>query len=560
MSGQGNASTRIVQVFVLAVVVVVAPAATQTMLDLLSRITQDLPALSRAINTSPYFNLFPKNSALLARSGSSKEPLEEICFGELGCLETTADFFHPWYRPVNLQPESREAIGVVYRFYSSEDLKGVSVPALQLQNILNSSFRPNRKTKIILHGYLTGKDAPWMMNIARAFLHVADFNVVMMDWTAGSLGMYEQSVANARVAGLEVAHLIHWLQDHTGHKPQDVHLICYSLGAHVCGYAGERVSGLGRITGLDPAQPQFQHMPARVRLDPSDALFVDVIHTDTIPFTLFGGYGLREPLGHVDFYPNDGLYQPGCQSPVTRWMSNNDVSKFSKAVEDALGCSHMRSAALFTDSIISQCSYMAFACDSYQKYQAGECFSCGENGTRCARMGIQADTWLGTQPVGQMFISTGSANKLCLYHYRLRLELEKAGARSRAGSMKLSFFTTAGLSWTFTLSIESTDKIDPDQGYTFLLEHDEELGASVFAKLTWTARRSIACPACDASLPVSSLSLLNIEKSAQRNLGDHSSSGPEEVVLCPGGRRGVLLLGSGDTTNLEQSPGCYYSA
>jgi hypothetical protein len=49
----------------------------------------------------------------------------------------------------------------------------------------------------------------------------------------------------------------------------------------ILGHIGERVKGLGRITGLDPAEPFFQHMPASVRLDPSDASFVDVIHTDT---------------------------------------------------------------------------------------------------------------------------------------------------------------------------------------------------------------------------------------------------------------------------------------
>lgn len=31
--------------------------------------------------------------------------------------------------------------------------------------------------------------------------------------------------------------------------------------------------------GLDPAGPLFQYTPATVRLDPSDAKFVDIIHT-----------------------------------------------------------------------------------------------------------------------------------------------------------------------------------------------------------------------------------------------------------------------------------------
>lgn len=32
--------------------------------------------------------------------------------------------------------------------------------------------------------------------------------------------------------------------------------------------------------GLDPAGPMFHRTPAEVRLDPSDARFVDVIHTN----------------------------------------------------------------------------------------------------------------------------------------------------------------------------------------------------------------------------------------------------------------------------------------
>ena len=103
-----------------------------------------------------------------------------------------------------------------------------------------------------------------------------------------------------------------------------MHLIGHSLGAHVAGYAGERVEGLGRITGLDPAEPLFQGMPAFVRLDPTDAQFVDVIHTvcpqlslhnslKPHPFLqdatsiLMGGWGMEDPVGHVDFYPNGEL-------------------------------------------------------------------------------------------------------------------------------------------------------------------------------------------------------------------------------------------------------------
>lgn len=63
---------------------------------------------------------------------------------------------------------------------------------------------------------------------------------------------------------------------------------------------------------LDPARPNFEGNTADERLDKTDANFVDVIHTNSAPF-LFGGAGYRGQLGHVDFYPNGGEYQPGCE-------------------------------------------------------------------------------------------------------------------------------------------------------------------------------------------------------------------------------------------------------
>jgi Lipase len=52
-----------------------------------------------------------------------------------------------------------------------------------------------------------------------------------------------------------------------------------------------------------------------VRLDPSDAEFVDVIHTDAAAF-ISGGFGIKQPVGHVDFYPNGGEIQPGCENAM----------------------------------------------------------------------------------------------------------------------------------------------------------------------------------------------------------------------------------------------------
>ena len=60
---------------------------------------------------------------------------------------------------------------------------------------------------------------------------------------------------------------------------------------------------------LDPAGPEFYLSEIADRLDASDALFVDVLHTDGAP-RIVSGFGHLDALGHVDFYPNGGSAQP----------------------------------------------------------------------------------------------------------------------------------------------------------------------------------------------------------------------------------------------------------
>lgn len=99
----------------------------------------------------------------------------------------------------------------------------------------------------------------------------------------------------------------------------DVHVIGHSLGGHVAGYVGKRVvekaaAKLTRMTLLDPAAPMFEFSalgymkPPWLAVSRDDAQFMDVVHTDA------GQYGMKSPVGHVDFYPNGGVRaQPGCK-------------------------------------------------------------------------------------------------------------------------------------------------------------------------------------------------------------------------------------------------------
>lgn len=136
-----------------------------------------------------------------------------------------------------------------------------------------------------------------------------DVNVIMVDWQEiASSWWYFDSAYSTQLVGRSVAQLIDYMIHKMKADRNLMHVIGNSLGAHVAGFAGAYVESgkIARVTGLDPAGPYFNEKPAEMRLDPTDAQFVDVIHT------ALGTYGHVQELGHLDFYPNGGIKQPGC--------------------------------------------------------------------------------------------------------------------------------------------------------------------------------------------------------------------------------------------------------
>lgn len=74
-------------------------------------------------------------------------------------------------------------------------------------------------------------------------------NVIVVDWQTGAKGPnYFQAAANTRVVGADIATLILTAQS-LGAAASSFHIIGHSLGSHIAGYAGEKVHGMGRITG-----------------------------------------------------------------------------------------------------------------------------------------------------------------------------------------------------------------------------------------------------------------------------------------------------------------------
>ena len=138
-------------------------------------------------------------------------------------------------------------------------------------------------------------------------------NVISVDWRqlANTKPFYNIAAANTKAVGYLTAELLTFLVEEGGSSISSFHPIGFSLGAQVAGHLGFRLqdrSKLSRITGLDPAGFLFHNVPPSERLDPSDAFFVDVIHSAGL------WIGMDEAVGHADFYPNQGHHpQPGCE-------------------------------------------------------------------------------------------------------------------------------------------------------------------------------------------------------------------------------------------------------
>ena len=233
---------------------------------------------------------------------------------------------------------------------------------------LEKHFKATLSTKVLIHGFHNTVDnASWTVAMKDRWLDYDDLNVIIVDWTRGARGLYHQAIVNARVVGAMVAIQIQFLVDtfSEDNKQQrylnlsSFHLLGHSLGAHVSGYAGKRLSGrLGQITGLDPAGPLFEGLQPEARLWRTDATFVDVLHTDA----LFEGS--IEPVGTVDFYPNGGVRQPGCIR--------------LEGLLNAYHCNHYRAYMLYVDALSRRIRVFGTRCSNYLRYRLGRCTGCEE--------------------------------------------------------------------------------------------------------------------------------------------------------------------------------------
>ncbi|XP_030383692.1 pancreatic triacylglycerol lipase-like [Scaptodrosophila lebanonensis] len=250
-------------------------------------------------------------------------------------------------------------------------------------------FQPPRPLKILIHGYTGYRDFAPSSTIRPALLDHEDVYVISIDY--GPLvrdPCYVQAVQNVPLVSKCLAQFIDNLLDRGIIQSDQLHIIGFSLGGQVAGQTANYVKRkLQRITGLDPAKPLFILGSNKRRLDPSDADFVDVIHTDVL------GRGMLRTMGHADFYPNFGPAQPGC-------LEENP--------NDPGSCNHDRAPRFYAESIYSKKGFWGRKCANWFVHVLGLC------------PGDAAEALMGYHvPLdvrGAYFLKTGSKSPYALGH------------------------------------------------------------------------------------------------------------------------------------------------
>ncbi|XP_041981605.1 pancreatic lipase-related protein 2-like [Aricia agestis] len=203
---------------------------------------------------------------------------------------------------------------------------------------------------LLIHGFMESSKGAMVQTLAREYKKKDGVEIFAVDGR-NAIGIeYFVSTTYARFLGEELGWFLGVIVKN-GVNPAKISVVGHSLGAHIAGVAGQVVQEntgqkLGRITGLDPARPCFTNIHPEGRLDPSDAGFVDVIHTNA------GVLGLSQSVGHLDFYPNGGSSQPGCVLTT---------------------CHHSRAWEFFAETIMSPDRFPGRKCWNLTSFQNGDC-------------------------------------------------------------------------------------------------------------------------------------------------------------------------------------------
>uniref|UniRef100_A0A8C1A7B9 PLAT domain-containing protein n=1 Tax=Cyprinus carpio carpio TaxID=630221 RepID=A0A8C1A7B9_CYPCA len=304
-------------------------------------------------------------------------------------------------------------------------------------------------------------------NTSKTFLVIHGWTVsgLFESWVEKLVNYYVVAAKNTKMVGQEIGLFIDWLEESANVPLEKLHLLGYSLGAHVAGFAGS----------LDPAGPNFEGVHAHRRLSPDYAHFVEVLHTFT-QGSLGLSIGIEQPVGHVDIYPNGGSFQPGCN---LRGALEKIASYGILALNNAIRCEHERSVHLFIDSLLNEGeASRAYSCGSNDMFNCGMCLQCHKN--RCNTVGYDASKVRKARSI-KMFTKTRGSMRFRVFHYQLKINfLGKLNQLAMEPTLTVSLYGTNGEAEALKLNIQ--EKITANKTYSFLVVTEKDIGDLLMLK------------------------------------------------------------------------------
>ncbi|XP_069339545.1 hepatic triacylglycerol lipase [Eulemur rufifrons] len=371
-----------------------------------------------------------------------------------------------------------------FLLFENKTSKGCQIQLNHPDTLQECGFNTSQPLVMIIHGWsVDGKLENWIWQLVAALKSrpAQPVNVGLADWVTLAHQHYTIAVGNARLAGQEVAALLQWLEESVQFSPSNVHLIGYSLGAHVSGFAGNYIGQkhkIGRITGLDAAGPLFERTSPSDRLSPDDASFVDAIHTFTREHMGLS-VGIKQPIGHYDFYPNGGSFQPGCHFlELYKHIAEHGLHAITKTIK----CSHERSVHLFIDSLLHDgMQSTAYLCSDMDSFSQGLCLSCRKG--RCNTLGYHVRQQPQSKKNKKLFLMTRAQSPFKVYHYQFKIRFVNQIEKPIEPTFTMSLLGTKEEMQKIPITLGGG--ITSNKTYSFLITLDSDIGELVMIKFKW---------------------------------------------------------------------------
>ncbi|KAJ8960020.1 hypothetical protein NQ318_009456 [Aromia moschata] len=193
-----------------------------------------------------------QNKELKRISNRTKREDTSACYPDLGCFEASGPFGY-----LDMLPAKPEEINTRFLLYPGRSRRRsgsppAEVPFEKLDEAFEwakQGFNNSLPTKVLIHGFGSDCSYIWVYEIRSALMAVEEVNIICVDWSNGaSLPNYVKASANTRLVGKQLSLLLRGLVEKNGLSMRNTHLIGFSLGAHIAGFAGADLGNLSRIT------------------------------------------------------------------------------------------------------------------------------------------------------------------------------------------------------------------------------------------------------------------------------------------------------------------------